>query len=309
MAARSREAELLEFLFLPGFSTARQVTEISGRGVGLDVVQDMVQRGRRRRCASPRAPAADTDVPPAAADHAVGVRAVVVEIAGEPYAFPLTRIDRRCSRGAATRSASLEGRQFVTVERPERRPGAGRQVLELDDAPRAGDEARRSWSSASDRRAYGAGRRRASRASRTWSCARSTPASARCRTSAPPRSTDGRPPVLIVDVDDLVRSIDAPPQRRRGCGRARGARGRGARARASACWWWTTRITVREVERQLLENRGYDVDVAVDGMDGWNASARATFDLVVTDVDMPRMNGIELVPPIKQDATPARTCR
>ena len=48
MADRLSEAELLEFLFLPGFSTKEAVTEISGRGVGLDVVQSMVRGGRRR---------------------------------------------------------------------------------------------------------------------------------------------------------------------------------------------------------------------------------------------------------------------
>jgi len=41
--------------------------------------------------------------------------------------------------------------------------------------------------------------------------------------------------------------------------------------------------------------------VAVDGMDGWNASRAGGFDLVITDVDMPRMNGIELVAKIKKD--------
>ena len=34
--------QVLEFLFLPGFSTAGTVTDVSGRGVGLDVVQAMV---------------------------------------------------------------------------------------------------------------------------------------------------------------------------------------------------------------------------------------------------------------------------
>ena len=43
MAEQLTEAELLEFLFLPGFSTKEAVTELSGRGVGLDVVQSMVQ--------------------------------------------------------------------------------------------------------------------------------------------------------------------------------------------------------------------------------------------------------------------------
>ncbi|GKT28857.1 CheA signal transduction histidine kinase, partial [Aduncisulcus paluster] len=43
MAEEMSRAELMEFLFLPGFSTAGKVTEISGRGVGLDVVHAMVQ--------------------------------------------------------------------------------------------------------------------------------------------------------------------------------------------------------------------------------------------------------------------------
>src|SRR5262249_27178579 len=38
------EPELLEFLFLPGFSTAGALTEYSGRGVGLDVVQTMIRQ-------------------------------------------------------------------------------------------------------------------------------------------------------------------------------------------------------------------------------------------------------------------------
>src|SRR5262249_21771583 len=44
------------------------------------------------------------------------------------------------------------------------------------------------------------------------------------------------------------------------------------------------------------------VDVAVDGMDGWNAVRQGNYDLVITDVDMPRMDGIELTTLIKKDA-------
>jgi two-component system, chemotaxis family, sensor kinase CheA len=43
-ATRLSEAETLDFIFRPGFSTAEEVTEVSGRGVGMDVVQSVLQR-------------------------------------------------------------------------------------------------------------------------------------------------------------------------------------------------------------------------------------------------------------------------
>jgi two-component system chemotaxis sensor kinase CheA len=43
-AGRLTEAEAVNFIFRPGFSTAEQVTEVSGRGVGMDVVQSVLQR-------------------------------------------------------------------------------------------------------------------------------------------------------------------------------------------------------------------------------------------------------------------------
>ncbi len=60
-------------------------------------------------------------------------------------------------------------------------------------------------------------------------------------------------------------------------------------------------ITVREVERKLLEHSGYAVDTAVDGVDGLNMLRGGGYDLLITDVDMPRMNGIDLVKTIRQD--------
>ena len=106
-------------------------------------------------------------------------------------------------------------------------------------------------------------------------------------------------PVLIVDVEDMIRSMDKL---------AAGGRV-GAVPRASTAGEKTRKrvlvvddtLTVRELERKLLGNRGYDVQVAVDGMDGWNAVRTGQFNLVVTDIDMPRMDGIELVSLITKD--------
>src|SRR5436190_14127916 len=60
-------------------------------------------------------------------------------------------------------------------------------------------------------------------------------------------------------------------------------------------------LTVRELERKLLDSRGYAVDVDVDGMDGWNAVRTGHYDLVVTEVDMLRLDGIELIKLIRKD--------
>jgi two-component system sensor histidine kinase and response regulator WspE len=58
-------------------------------------------------------------------------------------------------------------------------------------------------------------------------------------------------------------------------------------------------VTVREEERRFLEGYGYLVDSAVDGMDAWGALSLASYDLVITDLDMPRLNGLELLKTIR----------
>jgi two-component system sensor histidine kinase and response regulator WspE len=106
--------------------------------------------------------------------------------------------------------------------------------------------------------------------------------------------------VLIVDVEDLVRSIDNVLMGRR-LSRVEFERMAEQSRQRKRILVVDDSITVRELERQLLQARGFAVDVAVDGMDGWNAIRGAHYDLVVTDVDMPRMDGIGLVSLIKND--------
>jgi two-component system sensor histidine kinase and response regulator WspE len=60
-------------------------------------------------------------------------------------------------------------------------------------------------------------------------------------------------------------------------------------------------LTVREMQRKLLTARGYRVEVALDGVDGWNSVRAGAYDLVITDIDMPRMDGIGLLGLIRQD--------
>lgn len=59
-------------------------------------------------------------------------------------------------------------------------------------------------------------------------------------------------------------------------------------------------ITAREMATKQLENSGYQVDVAVDGVDGWNSIRINPYHLVVSDIDMPGMNGLDLLKKIRK---------
>jgi two-component system sensor histidine kinase and response regulator WspE len=114
---------------------------------------------------------------------------------------------------------------------------------------------------------------------------------------------DDGSPVLMLDVDDLANSLAAWAA----AGAAQAAGSASAEASGGATPSALRRrvlvvedsFAVREVERKLLAAAGYDVSVAVDGMDGWNALRAGHFDLVLTDIDMPRMTGIELLQQIR----------
>ncbi|MEM7246788.1 MAG: Hpt domain-containing protein [Acidobacteriota bacterium] len=59
-------------------------------------------------------------------------------------------------------------------------------------------------------------------------------------------------------------------------------------------------IIVRDMMKGVLESAGFDVTLAVDGMDGLEKQLAGNYDLVITDVEMPRMDGFELTQSIKQ---------
>ena len=59
-------------------------------------------------------------------------------------------------------------------------------------------------------------------------------------------------------------------------------------------------LTTRELERSILEASGYNVTVAVDGLDGLNKVSEQAFDLIISDIQMPRMDGFQMVEKLKQ---------
>ncbi len=298
MASRMTEAELLEFLFLPGFSTKEAVTEISGRGVGLDVVQDMVRTvGGMVRVASKfgRGTRFTLQLPITMSV----VRALLVRIAGEPYAFPLNRIDRivRVARADLRR---LEGRSHFLID--DELVGIVDAVQVFGFSDPSNPEESLPVVVISDRNLRFGLVVDEFLGERDLEVRPLDP-----RLGKPPDINsasvlDDGWPVLIVDVEDLVRSIDNMLGGRRFKSLPSSNNGIKVRRESKRILVVDDSITVRELERQLLESRGYAVDVAVDGVDGWNAVRVGDYHLVISDVDMPRMDGITLVRSIKQDA-------
>jgi two-component system sensor histidine kinase and response regulator WspE len=294
-AAKLSRAELMEMLFLPGFSTKQAVTEISGRGVGLDVVQSMAQavsgavvleselgRGTKFTLRLP-------------VTRSV-VRAVIVRIGGELFGVPLSRLDRIVLR-PPSEAKPVQGRAQIDLEGSSVGLVWATELLGVDSTANASTLAILVFGIADDRCGIVVDE----------ICSEEDlvvrPLDSRLgivpHLAAAAIRADGVP-VLMIDVDDLWRSVKEALQGGRPLGLtpSRATRNEAGKRRILVV---DDSITVREVERQLLMRHGYDVSVAVDGKDGFNMLRTGRFDLLVTDVDMPRMTGIELVRAVRRE--------
>lgn len=291
------EEELLAFLFLPGFSMRDQVTEVSGRGVGLDAVQHMVRQlrgGVRMQQRQGQGSTFHLEVPLTLSV----VRSLVVEVGGEAYALPLAHIERM-TRLQAEDIVQLEGRQHFwsegqhvgliaasqILQRPEGKPSDnGIPVVLIRD--------RDNLFGLVVERFVG---------ERTLVVMPLDPRLGKVQDVSAGALLDDGTPVLILDVEDMLMSV----AKLLGSGRLERV-DRSVRQLAGVqrkrVLVVDDSLTVRELERKLLLGRGYDVAVAVDGMDGWNALRAEHFDLLITDIDMPRMDGIELVTLVRRDS-------
>jgi two-component system sensor histidine kinase and response regulator WspE len=296
VAARLGERELFDFLFLPGFSTAKQVTEISGRGVGLDVVHQMVTSTSGTVRVESRVGTGTTFSMQLPVTLSV-VRAALVQVGGEPYAFPLARIDRVLRVGTDAITA-VQGRLQCEVDGEstglvdgaalfgvgETVRGTATSVVVLgDDHGKVGLVVERFLGEQD-------------LVVRTLD-----PRLGKIPHVAAAAILDDGSPALIIDVEDTLATL----RKQLGDGSLSGIgtaeASEGPRRATKRILIAEDSITVREVERQLLLRLGYDVAVAVDGMDAWNQLRAGRFDMLVTDIDMPRMNGIELVRLVRAD--------
>lgn len=296
VASRLSEAELLDFLFLPGFSMKENVTEISGRGVGLDVVHDMIRQvGGIVRVSS--VPGEGTRFQLQLPLTLSVTRALLVEIGGEPYAFPFARI-LQTLKVPRSEVATLEGHQFFRGGDRQIGLVSAHQLLDCGTPPAEAEElsvvvlgsAQAPYGLVVDRFIGG----------RELVVQPLDPRLGKIKDIAAGALMEDGAPLLIVDVEDMIRSMEklAAADRLRNVGEGAAATVGNRRKRVLVV---DDSFTVRELQRKVLDQHGYEVEIAVDGMDGWNVLRAGNFDLVITDIDMPRMDGIALVGMIRKN--------
>jgi two-component system, chemotaxis family, sensor histidine kinase and response regulator WspE len=296
MAESLSKSELLDFLFLPSFSTRNEVTELSGRGVGLDIVHNTLQEVRGNLHA-------DTEINQGMEINMElpltlsVIKSLLVSINDELYAFPLAKIQSLITVNKKDISV-FEDKQYITVNEKHIGLIQCAQILGISNSPTEdlqvpiiiiGD-----WNMS-----YGLvvdkliGERGLALRSLNTKLGKIKDISSAA-------ITDDGEPVLVFDIDDLQQSIqDIISDKDL------------YKIGASNLLDTTTHkrilvvddsLTVREIEKKLLESQGYLVDVAIDGVDGWNTVRNGNYNLVISDIDMPRMNGIEFITMIKNDA-------
>ena len=286
------EAELWRAIFLPGFSTAKQVSAVSGRGVGLDIVKTAAERMN-----------GSIDV----SANGVGTRFVLTL----PLTLSTVRVVfvRACGEVLALPSASVE--LLLRVPTSELKYVADKVVISHRGAPiPAASLGSMLGLGASDRPSdatlcavvlRGEGRRAALIVDEFLSEQDVVLKSLGARVQELPYVSSGtilssgevamvlKPQALLLSALDLTSFSPLA---------ARGAESRARRRLLLA----DDSLTTRALERSILEAAGYDVIVAVDGQNAWQLLQERGADLLLSDVEMPRIDGLTLAQTVRSSA-------
>ncbi len=290
-----REAErvgsLVDVLAQPGYSTAREVTDVSGRGVGVDAVKAYAQAMGGTLDAT-SAPGAGTRWLLSLPLTLAQLEVLLVERDGGTYGLPLAAVEEVLALG---RTHSLAGERSIELR--------GEPVPLADLAALLGAGASGPLPpSAPAVLVTAAGRRVAVACERLIGKEEVLLSSLGALLEGLPGYLgsavlgDGSI-ALVVDPRQLVQA----PRRREDADRAAEPRER----TSPNVLVVEDSFTVRELQRSILEAAGYRVETASDGREALRRISSNGIDLVVTDIEMPVMDGLELTRAIRARAESA----
>lgn len=289
------DQETLALLFKAGFSTAGIVTDTSGRGVGLDVVKEAVDR-LKGTVDIDSTPGEGTVFSITLPITLAIIEAILVNIGGQEFAIPVSAVEEVV--GVPEHDVqNIGGREAVVLRDQTTSLVPLHKVLSLPEDEIA-DGPVVVIATATRRVAFRVGELIGQQEVVIKGLGSFLP---RMRHVAGASILgDGRV-ILVLDPYELIDSARRPlggsavsAPRRAGLG--------AASARQARVLVVDDSLAIREMLRSIFEAAGYLVDVAVDGADGLTKVRQQKFDGVITDVEMPRLDGFGLVEGIRSRA-------
>ena len=293
-AARLADAAALALVFEADVSTSPMITQLSGRGLGLAIVREKAEKLGGRVAIESRRHAGTTirmTLPLTLATF----RGVLIESAQRLFVVPTAQVER-VTRFRPQDVQTVEGRNTLSINDRAVALADLAEVLQLPPARRAAAP------EATPALILGAGEQRMAFAvdavleEREVLVKRFARPLSRVRNIAGATVLGSGEVAPILNVTDLLKSA-------RNAGGALRSRQAVQQAATPARKVLVAEdsITSRMLLKGILESAGYEVKTVVDGIEAFTALRAERFDLVVSDVEMPRMDGFDLTARIRAD--------
>lgn len=288
------DEELMEFLFIPGFSTRNQVNEFSGRGVGLDVVKSEIEKiGGNVMVDS--IPDQSTSFSLRLPLNLAVTHTLQLEAGQQVYAFPASMVEEYlhiCPREIQ----SIGGKQIFDYQDQVIAVAWLTQLMGIEESERDVDQSYPALLFKMDETKVAIIAERFIGQSEVMVKPLDKRLKKVANIAGASISNEGRI-ILVVDIIDILNTV-----------REAHYDSESSTTEETELLMESKKVlvvedslTVREMQRRLLQNAGYEVTLAVDGLDGLNKIRRQSFDLIISDIDMPRMNGLDLTKTLKSD--------
>lgn len=288
------QEEILQFIFHPGFSTAKAVTQISGRGVGLDVVQSEIKSLGGHVSVSSELGKGTVFTIRVPTTVAVS-DALMVKVGDQQYAISLAQIDRIVRIAPTTLESYFNSKddyfkidganyklrylsEFVGNQPIPRLNNVGHSLPVLLIKGNSGQTIALLVDQLVGSRAQIVVKPIGQQFANVGVVAGATILG------------DGQV-CLILDGQNVARQIQATQRIKQLNDQRDGSRNSNARRLVMIV---DDSVTVRKVTSRLLERQGYDIVTAKDGVDAIEQLENVRPDLMLLDIEMPRMDGFEV---------------
>jgi len=283
-----KDEDALYLTLRQGFSTSEIVTDISGRGVGMDVVKMNIEKVKGNLILRSEV-GAYTEVQLTLPLTLAVIDALMISCSGEQYAIPLSSVQETLKIRSSD-IATVAGKEVLSVRNTTVPLFSLARILGLE-----GDET----SISGDKLAAVILKQRDQVIACTIDKSHGTAEIVVKSLGGQLRKVrhtfgatimgDGNP-ALILDVPDIFATAEGVPSG----GLRKSLLERQTSVRRGNILVVDDSITTRTMEKSILVSNGYEVTIAVSAEDALEKITGASFDLVISDVEMPGLNGFEL---------------